>query len=376
MPTETKPPVDEQPEKLSRKDLQPWQRRRLLTFVIPVVLLFAVYLGITATVLYKDRTSEDGSWFSTTTTDADVMAEADKIGANATEVTVGTYVEDLKDISLKNSSFSAVALVWFKWQGDETLDMLNNFHIYRGTISNREVIKNLHKDGMNYQLMRFTTTVSKNFWTRRFPLESHQLRFYIESSHPADTVRFVADKKDSGINPSLSFNGYELKRHLVNEYYIRYDNNHGDPEYTGSVITPELVTAIEIGRNSFGLYAKCFIALVGTIGWILITLYINTYHRVDPLGMIPGALFGTVSNIMVGANLLPDALQLGLLEYVNIFGIMVILVSALSIINVNFIRNKYSDRAFAQLFGRTMLGILLGFTVLGNVLLPMISYLR
>ncbi|MEG1073838.1 MAG: hypothetical protein RSF84_01770 [Ruthenibacterium sp.] len=70
----------------------------------------------------------------------------------------------------------------------------------------------------------FTTTVSKNFWTRRFPLESHQLRFYIESDHPADTVRFVADKENSGINPSLSFNGYELKRHLVNEYYIRYAN--------------------------------------------------------------------------------------------------------------------------------------------------------
>ena len=108
---------------------------------------------------------------------------------------------------------------------------------------------------------------------------------------------------------------------------------------------------------------------------MLITLFICTYHRVDPLSMIPAALFGTVTNIMVGANLLPDALQLGLLEFVNIFGIVTILAVAMTIININRIRNKYEDRDFASFYGRVMFYTILVLVVAGNIILPMSAYM-
>ncbi|MEG1157993.1 MAG: hypothetical protein RSD64_01385, partial [Christensenellaceae bacterium] len=178
---------------------------------------------------------------------------------------------------------------------------------------------------INYQSALLDVTVSKNFWTNRFPLESHQLRMYLEAGPTVQDVVFVADTQHSSMNPSLSISGYQLLRHEVGTFAMEYNNTFGNPTLKAAPINSEFVTAMEINRNSLGLYFKCFIALFGTTAWVLIMLYISTYHRVDPLLMVPPILVGTVANIMIGANLLPDALQFGLLEHVNIWGIMTIL---------------------------------------------------
>ncbi|MEG2703237.1 MAG: hypothetical protein RSA65_11505, partial [Clostridia bacterium] len=123
------------------------------------------------------------------------------------------------------------------------------------------------------------------------------------------------------------------------------------------------------------MYMKCFIALFGTSLWIFITLFICTNHHVDPLDMIPEALFGSVGNIMIGASLLPDALSMGLLEYVNIWGIMTVIAGAMYIISVNRIRNKYQDQDYAYFFGRAMFVLLLFFVVAGHILMPLCAYL-
>jgi hypothetical protein len=144
------------------------------------------------------------------------------------------------------------------------------------------------------------------------------------------------------------------------------------PPVTSAPVTSEFVTALTFRRNGLGLYFKCFIAMYGTTLWVLIMLYICGHHRVDPLGMIPGALFGTVSNIMVGAALLPDALDMGLLEFVNVWGILTILATAVVIIQVNNIRSQYGrkDEPFAGFIGRVMFYIIAVIAIAGNILLP------
>ena len=152
--------------------------------------------------------------------------------------------------------------------------------------------------------------------------------------------------------------------------FIKGERKNSDDE-----ITSEFMTQFEINRSGLGLYAKCFIALFGTSLWVFITMFLCTYHRVDPLSMIPAALFGTVSNIMVGANLLPDALEIGLLEYVNAWGIFTIIAGALTIININRIRNKHGDNQFAALFGRVMSFTLMFIVILGHILMPLSAYM-
>ncbi len=350
-------------------------KKRLVFLFISYFIIGVVFISFCTLSLYQDKTSEDTYWHDNLTTDEQTQKDIERIGKNAVVVKAGTYVENLDSLDIKGSTFTMTMIAWFNWHGDAELDMAHNVHPYKGKITSTTMLIDKHEGEENYQQVRYTVTVSKNYWTKRFPLESHQLRIYLQSGYTADKVVFEADKEDSGVNPSLSISGYELLRAETGVYAIRNNSKYGNPDIPNNALYSEVVTAVEINRDGLGLYAKCIIALFGTSLWVLIVMFINTKHRVDPLSMIPAALFGAVSNIMVGANLLPDALELGLLEYVNVLGIMTILAGAISIINVNRIRTKYQDNTYASQLGNLMFYTVLLIALVGHILLPVAAYM-
>lgn len=353
------------------KNMEPWQKKRLIITLVLVIGVALTYLGYTCNMLIQDKQSESEYWSSALTPTQSAQEHLDRIDANAVPVTVGTWLETFKEVGLKSSTYRMEFMLWFRWDGDKELDMANNFRIYKGVINKSQLVKESHENGVNYQLLRVDATIVKNYWTIRFPLESHQLRMYVESNYTADQVVFVDDTENSGISSALDVPGYDIARSATGIYTMEYENTQGDPALPNAMVKSEHVTALEINRQSWGLYLKCFIALFGTSLWVLVTLFINTYHRIDPLSMIPAALFGTVSNIMVGANLLPDVLQLGLLEFVNIWGVMTILMVAMVIININRIRSKFEDKDFAALYGKVMFYTILTLVIIGHIALPL-----
>lgn len=354
---------------------QKWQLKKLVFWVLILLIPGTLILGYTTWTLYADKAAEEDYWREAMVDQVGEEAYVKKLSRNATHVKTGSYVESIKQIDMKNSSFRITARVWFKWRGDDDLDMVNNFTVYNGNINSITVLADkVTENGTHYQLCFLDVSVFKNYWTKRFPLESHQLRFYIEPSHTVDQVVLEVDKKNCAVNPSLSSAGYELKRFDNAIHTNEYTTTYGEPG-ASRAITSEFMTQIELSRDGLGLYLKCFIALFGTSLWVFITLFICTFHQVDPLSMIPAALFGTVSNIMVGANLLPDALHTGLLEYVNIWGVLTILAGAFVIININRVRSKYKDNQFAALYGRIITFILLFLVVMGHILMPIAAYM-
>lgn len=360
-------------KKLRFKEIKAWQKKRLYLTLILFLGVSLSFLAYAVVSLYQDKRNEDKYWNEYLTMEPALQEKIDGYSTEASFVEIGTYIENLKEINLKNNSFTLDYLIWFNWEGNPDLDMANNFRIYKGNITKKEIVEDYHEGNVNYQLVRITVTVSKVFWTPRFPLESHQLRIYVEANHPVDDIVFVKDE-GSSVNPNINIAGYDTTRIDSAVVANEYINNNGDPRIKNAVIKSEYVTQLEIARSDMGIYLKCFIALFGTSVWVFIVLYINTKHRVDPLSMIPAALFGTVSNIMVGANLLPDALQIGLLEYVNFWGILTILSVALTVINVNRIRNKYEDREYASLYGEVMFGVILIVIIAGHILMPLAAF--
>lgn len=355
------------------KTLANRQRRQLLIWFLIFLIGGLFFLCYTCHILWTDRQYEDICWDEALHDDPELQKELESISTDAVPVTAGTYVENISALSIKENAFRLTFNVWFSWKGSPELDMINHFRIYKGNIHTMDILENIHSGKTNYQLARIDATISKDYWTVRFPLESYQLHFYIEPDWPADRVRILADTENSLVLPGITLNGFELSRSDVSVQTMKYDNLRNNPAATVPY-TQELCTAIEINRDGFGLYLKCFIALLGTIIWIFITLYICTYHRVNPLRLIPTALFGAATNIMVGANMLPDSMETGLLEFVNTGGILIILAATLSVVKINRIRSYEQDEDFALLFGRTMFFTLLILTIIGIIAYPLAAY--
>ncbi len=368
------------------KDLEKWKVKKIVFSFVLLSVIGVIFLSLTVNTLIASKMEDSRKWDERLLQSGKIEQEVDARSANAVRVMAGTQIESIKDISLKNSSFRAEFLVWFMWEGQNDLNMLEHFDINKGEIKNMtvengsmsrlEVLEDYHRNGVNYQLARCDATISKSFNTTRFPLDSHQLTIDVQSTYPVDKVIFVADTEKSTYDDAIQITGYQIQDHQVGVRYVKTVNDQSNPALKDKVfIGTELTTSIIINRDGFGLYIKCFIALAGTITWVLISMFIATYHNVDPIRMVPAALFGTVANIMVGANLLPDALQMGLLEYVNIWGIIMILAGALSVIHINHTRSTFKDEAFAASFGKLMFYTMLVFAVAGNLLLPFSAYM-
>ena len=362
------------------KDLEPWKRAMFWRWFIIILVFCLAYLGFVCTQLVKAGENEQSDWYTShqVSEEYNTLANERAEENNSVKVTTGTYVETVNAVNIKESSYTLTMKLWFRWDGNDDLDMANNFTVYRGKINTKETLVDLTEGETRYQLLRVNVTVNQVYSTERFPLESHQLNTIVESEYPAVKVILVTDPQDpTQFNTKLPIAGYRVTGGVwgVSSYIEK--STHDDPSLVEAPVTSEYVTAINIERDGFGLFFKCFIAMYGTTIWVLIMLYICGHHRVDPLGMIPGALFGTVSNIMVGAALLPDALSLGLLEYTNIWGVLTIVICAVVIIQINNIRSEHGrkDENYARLFGRAMFWLVTPIVVIGNFLLPIVAYL-
>lgn len=355
-------------------DLSKAQKKKLIVTMGMYLLIGIITLTAFCSVLLLEKEKSKQNWESYLSDSAEEQQIVEDLSKDAIVITAGSYVENIRELNIKASTFRVELKIWFTWEGDESLDPASNFRVYKGIINKTEMISEHHEGNRHYQLLSLDTTVSKSYKTKRFPLESHQMRVYVESNYPVQEAVFTPDHENSGINRNISLSGYEFLRNDIGVTSYIYDSNHGDPFLPDNAITSELVTAFEINRSGFGLYFRCFVALIGTMTWVLITMFLCTYHHVDPIGMVPAALFGTVSNIMVGANLLPDALELGLVEFVNLWGVMIIVSVAIAIINMNRIRSKGQDKEFAKYFGRRLFVIVLSFVLIGSTIMPICAY--
>ena len=362
--------------KLEQKEKTTIKIEAFLFFIVA-----AVILGYFTYMLQTDSDNTVETWNKIAEGNPQVMADANEVGKNATKVLCGTYVEGIHDVNMAQGGYWVNFLTWFRWDGDEIQDMAHHYRVYRGFVKKFDIVKDYKKGNTHYQLVRMEAIVDKDFATKRFPLDEQQFIFCLEPFYTAKRVILVPDTKESNVNRNLSINGYDFVKSAVNVYPYEYRNTRADielEESTDKNVVTELITGIQVKRSGIGLYAKCFIALYGCIIWALISLFINIYNHVDPLEMLPEALFGCVANIMVGASLLPDALEMGLLEYVNIWGILLILMTTIIIINVNNIRRNYGDANgmsnYAAAYGRIMFFIITFFAIAGNIILPFVAY--
>lgn len=360
--------------------LEAWQKRKIMFWTILIMGIAVLYLGFTSYSLARDRAQAETKWIDHLERAKSPPREVEANSQAAVLVQASTYVNSIDSIDIKQSQFTVSFDTLFAWDANKNpeFDMEDNFKVYNGKITTKEKLDEYQKGGTQYQLFHITANVGQIFPTKRFPLSSYQLRFYIQPAQDMTHIHMQAmDKSTFGVNEELNVSGFEVMRSDMGNYYYKDPRPERYPSYIDQqapVVYSELMTCIELNRSSWGLYFKCIIAIIGISIWVFLTLYVCIYHKVDAMGLIPPVFFGVVSNIMVGANLVPDALETGLLEYINVWGIYTIIIITVVIININQIRKDNHDSVFAQTYGKIMFAELLLTTVIGHLVIPLSAY--
>ena len=78
------------------KSLHQWQKKKLIFWFLFTTILGIAYLGFTGYSLYTDKEAEASYWESRLQDNEAVVAETASLAANATEVTAGTYIDNIR----------------------------------------------------------------------------------------------------------------------------------------------------------------------------------------------------------------------------------------------------------------------------------------
>lgn len=364
-------------EKFDFKHASPDKKKHFWRFALCFVVIASAFLIITCVLMINDKNAAEDEWDQIT--DGLVKYSKDDAAANtegAVQVSTGVYIDNINTISIRNYSYDIQGVVWFRWRGDENLNPAGNIQFYNCSKQQVTVTNKEQENGVNLQAAKFSLTMVQEFDTRRFPLESAILGITYFSTLPRSTMDLVDDGKSS-MGPEITIPGYSCRDHKAIAYDSARQNLYSSEASMKANSNPTMSFFMLLNRNSLGLYIKTVIALFITFLWSFLLVYVsaNLWRIVILLTAFSGSIFGIVSNIMVGANLLPDPLDIGLVVLVNTYAIIIVMASSLTVMMTNHLYEKTEDAAYTAFFGNTMLKIIIAFTVLGNLVMPLSAYL-
>lgn len=342
------------------KQLTAKEKRRIYLAALLILVPMGIYAILGATHMYQNKIEAMRKYdekIEVTQEKMDLLTGA----ADAKRVSVGMLMESVADVSVRDSTWVAQFLVWFRWEGDEWTPKEypgSTFFVGNGIVNSKQLVEEYHQDGVHYQQYRLIATIEKYFDTTRYPLDSHQLKVFIEDDRDISEVCYVADDEHSTLSPYLIIAGFDVISYDTGVYLNEYPNTLGHPtlEQKGfdGKKTMEFVFITRVNRGGYGLFLKAFLSLLGILLWVCIGLYNCAYNETDAMGAISTGIFGVVSSMIVGMNLLSDARGSGLIEYINFFSLAMILLITVFVIQINRYRAHEYPHAFTTCYAKTL----------------------
>ncbi|MBF0628035.1 MAG: hypothetical protein HQL91_07425 [Magnetococcales bacterium] len=292
-------------------------------------------------------------------------------------VKIGTYIDNIDNLSIRDSNWSANFYLWFSWKGPKEIDPGNKFVIVDGAITKKDLLEEYHgEDQVHYQKYRVSAKFLKFFDTMRVPIENHMLNIFIEDgARDGGKLRYVPDAT-SNISSRAKIPGFSIVKTSNTVKPHTYKSAYGDPRKGDSdkKTFTQYIVGIEIERSNFGVYAKIFVSLYAALALALSNFFVKP-SDVGPRFSLPSAaFFGAVANSYVANSILPPSGSFGLVDYVAGFGMSTIFLTiALSLIS-NYLFVKKEDKALAFVLDRTMFFVVGLCCIVANIIMPMSAF--
>lgn len=266
------------------------------------------------------------------------------------QVAVGTYINEVYDLSLKDNKFSVDFYIWFRWQGGE-LKPHDSFEVVNGRTNSKEVIYSDTIEGTNYTVSRVHATITKFWDISRFPMDNHTLSIAVEDSQNEEfKFAYVPDITNSNHNPALEVPGWKVAKNRAQVVPHGYKTNYGDIRLLSNneLVYSRFIFSIDVVRPGYGYFIKLFLSVFIATLIAFLALLIKPTDLDPRFGLGVGAIFAAIASEYVVVSSLPDSNLITLADKLHILAIVFIFLSIFeSVISLKLIsigKNEASRR--------------------------------
>ena len=346
---------------MNRDEEQLWFRNGTIILIVFFVLCGGGLAWSQWSVKRAERL-EERFWLSPNEPDPFVTAAEIVDTQDATQVSVGIYLERIPSLSMKETVWTVVFDVWFRWRGPSA-SPAENLVVVNGSIESKERQAEHHDGEDHYERYQIEAKITKSFSIKRFPLDEHLLLLALENGESVrQRMVFVPDKESSNTSSRVNIPGYVLSNWSLFEKPHSYKSTRGDPRLiNGSKSTfSQIRFGLTLDRSGWGLYWKMFQALYIAVAIAFLSCFIKPTD-VDPrFGLGVGALFAAVANSYLVNSFVPDTGELALADVVNLLGTLTILVTLVESTFSLYLYDICGEQALSKRLDRMSFKVMLG----------------
>jgi hypothetical protein len=352
----------------------------ILISIFVVILFSGLYFTVKTTYAIKEMSVLVSTNMSDT---MDPMApdpgktqsETLEVPVNSKKVYIGTYLERVENLDIKESSWTYEFYLWFKWKSNE-VDFLGDkdltqkkdlpFTIINGDILKCDLVEQYSDKKTNTQYVQYFVKAKNTqfFDVSLYPIDKHDLIIPIEHKWLDRTrIYFEPDKIDSKVSSRVMVNGYEISKDIrLIEKSHAYKSARGNPKFTSGykIDFSQFRMAFRIYKGGLSVILKLFLILYVAVFVTFIAPFSS-----DPSRYTVGALFTTAGANYILSSKLPATNIYSLAELINAFCVVIIIVmmGLLAILPAVIFKDGIIDsfeKRMSRLINMTMFAFFIG----------------
>ena len=258
------------------------------------------------------------------------------IPSTSKKVIIGSYLERVEDLNVKESSWSYEFYLWFKWKSSE-IDFLGKrdknhknelpFSIINGDVIKCDLVNQYYDSVNNIEYIQYFVKAKNTqfFDVSLYPIDKHDLIIPIEHKWlDKNQLYFQPDTIDSKVSSRVMVNGYEKSNDIkVIEKTHAYKSARGNPKFSSGykVDFSQFRMAIRIYKGGLSVILKLFLIL-----YIAVLVTFIAPFSTDPSRYTTGALFTTAGANYILASKLPATNIYSLAEIINTLCVVIIII--------------------------------------------------
>ncbi len=242
---------------------------------------------------------------------------------------VGIYINSLTDFNISDQSFSSDFWMWFNYKND-SLQFNDALEVTNSKSSSFTNYSKMKKDGINWDMMKFSAVVFKEWDVSSFPFDKQKLTLHIDHTiYDTKKLAFITDAGNSAIDSNLLLSNWKIDSLAFYVNNQTYNTTFGDPVIKGSSTYPSVTADIYLTReNSWNTLFKMLTGVYVAFSIVLLAFFVKPSDR---LGLCVGGLFAAVGNKYIIESVVPSTVSNTLFDNIHnitFIAIFVILVVA------------------------------------------------